>query len=268
MITATVLAEDSLPLRVAVDFPSGDLVGGTVEVEVIASTADGSRSVRSLSSSWRIPASGGAYIEDYEVELGVEVTYQARQYNAGGTMLGLTAPVVVQADIPTDQLIVQDPLAPRSWVRLGGRAATASQLTTSRTSALYRRGAATVGLLGETGLLEGVPVEAVTESPADAARLAAVLAEGYVLVRSMPPVPLPRCLHALVSSVSRAWGAAADDDFTVWPLSLDEVSSSRVPIIESPLTWDRYKATYATWAAMKAAYSTWLDAKKSPPPEV
>lgn len=268
MATLTVLPADSLPVRVGVEFSSGDLNALTVEIEVVASTQGGSRRVRVLSESWRTPAVGGAYVVDYAPELGVPVTYQARQFDAGGAELGLTAGDITQVDIPSDQIIIQDPLSPRSWVQLGARAATADRLTAGRSQTMYRRGLATVGLMGELGLLEGVPVEVVTTSDDDIARLRAVVDEGYVLIRSMPPVPLPRQFHCLVASFQRAWGQTTDDNFSVWSFTADEVSASLLPILESPLTWARFKAHYATWAAAKAVYATWTDAKKNPPPEV
>lgn len=268
MATLTVLPADSLPVRVGVEFSSGELDALTVEIEVVASTLDGSRRVRMLSDSWRTPAVGGAHVVDYAPELGVPVTYQARQFDAGGAELGLTAGDTTQVDIPTDQIIVQDPLAPRSWVQLGARASTASTLQVGRPQELYRRGDATIGLMGELGLLQGVTFEVVTSSEVEVERVRAVLAEGYFIVRSMPPVPLPRIFHGLAGQFQRVWGLTVDDDFSVWSWSADQVSSSLLPILESPLTWARYKAAYATWADAEAVYATWLDAKRNPPPEV
>ena len=269
MAVLTVLSADSLPPRVAVEFDAGELDALTVEVEVLASTAAGSRRVRVDADSWRVPAVGGAYVVDHEVELGVTVTYQARQFDASGGELGLTLGDSTQVDIPAGQVIVQDPLNPRSWVSVTAEASLADSLSVSRSKSMYRRGPLTVALMGELGLLEGVRLSFDVPSLIDAARLELVLSEGYFIVRSMPTVPLPRVFHCVVASLKHIpEGARFGDEDSLWDLSADEVSPSLLPILVSPLTWARYKAAYATWADAEAVYATWLDAKRNPPPEV
>jgi len=265
MPTLVPIVDAALPPRVEITFEAAELSGTISTITVFQISSDGQTIVKDAE---RRNAIGGFFVVDYMPPLGVDVTYQAEQFNAAGVSLGLTASASTQLSVQVGDVIIQDPLAPRSWVRLRAEKSFASNLSRSRDLSVQRRGLETIALMGEIGLLEQVPLGVVTESENARKSLADVLDEGYVLIRTMPPMPVPRLLHAAIETAAetpvtfRAGGHAS-----IWPLSGMQVSPSPVGIVESVVTWQQYIDAFPTWQTMDNAYTTWFDAKRNPPPE-
>lgn len=266
MADLTIHYGDSLPPRVDIYMDSAFLHPDVSTVVIEQSSSAGTFDVR----GGPIPASSGAFVTDYEPPLGVTITYRARQYDEDGVALGLSGAIAAEmGDFPDGYVILQDPLGPRFWVQLRAEFRFADSLNHRRDRQIYRRGDATVALMGERGLLEDVVLNVFTESSEDEAALNSALESGYVLVRSLPSMPVPQLLHVVVAEASQV---PADyrhgGTFSTWLITGSEVTRSVLAVLDSPVTWARFKAAFATWADMKAAYTTWLEAKRNPPPEV
>jgi hypothetical protein len=145
--------------------------------------------------------------------------------------------------------------------------ATAGSLTYSRDQQIYRVGDRTVALLGEIGMLESAPISLVPLDEDTAVQLTEILRAGVVLIRSAPPVPLPRLLYAAVPSIPRnPIGARSGRGYSVLPLTVNEVSRPQLKTLQAVVTLGRFKY-FPTLGDIKAAYTTLGDMKRNPPPE-
>jgi hypothetical protein len=241
-------------------FPTAD------SLTVLQLSIDGQIEVR---NGVRISAVGGNFVPDYEVPLGVQVQYRVEFFTAAGVSLGLSEPETTQVDVEVGKAIFQDYLAPENAVMVDAEKRFAEDIKSSRTLQLYRAGLDTIALMGEQGLLESVNLRVVTLTEADQVGLDRILNEGTVLIRTMPPMPVPRLLFAVIGTPTRVpinarWGGT----MSYFDLVGDQVSRNILDIIVPVVTWQRIIDAYPTWADLIAAHSTWLDLIKNPPPEV
>lgn len=251
--------------RVEILFDEAELDGSIDTLTVHQISAAGDIEVRNAILR---SAVGGFFITDYEVPIGIPVTYRAEQFDSNGVTLGFTDSADTQVNIAPGALVIQDPLAPENAVLVTAEQRFAEQLGYTRPVRLYPAGLNTVALMGERGLLEGIPLRVFTESEEDAALLADVLAEGTFLVRSMPPFPIPRILHAVVPSPQ--WiplDARFGGTWNEWDLTSSQISRNTIDIIVPVVTYERYNDGYATYADFNAARSTYLGHIADPPPE-
>lgn len=264
MPTLTGFSDMAPSPRVRVSFAAAELSASVATVSVVQISSAGEFPVRGATG---INAAGGAVVIDYEAPLGVPVSYRAEQFDAAGVSLGLTASASVQLNISPGDVIVQDFLAPKKAVRVDAHSSFGGEVRTSRTATRYRAGGNTLVLMGEVGLAEQVPLTVNTRTLAAADTLESVLAEGTVLIRSMPGVlRIPQLLYCAIPEVSQVpmdvqWGG----EWVRWDLVGDEVSRPTMSVVEPVFTYDLYRGTYATYAAAKAAYPTYLAAKSNPP---
>lgn len=266
MTTVTPFADMSPSPRMDVLLGAGEVLAGAVTATVLQISSAGQQPVREAD---RAPVSGGLFVTDFEPPIGIEVSYRVEQFNAAGASLGITDAVGAQVEIPRGMVVIQDPLAPRNAVMIPAEATFANELNRSRDVQLYRRGVDTIALMGEVGLYEAVPLTVVTRTDEETAALREILAEGDVLVRSMPSMPLPRLLYVVVDAeVTVPHDARAGGEHVVWPLKGDQVSRPEFDIVGGVVTYAQFNAAFATYAAAKAVYATYLDAKRNPPPEV
>lgn len=266
MPTLTPLLADSLPPRVDVLFSAGELAPTVSTVTVLQISSAGQIAVRNAT---RVPAVGGIFVTDYEPPPGITVTYRAEQFNAAGVSLGLSGSADTQIDFPIDLICIQDPLAPKRFVLVDAPGDFAGQVSRGRSVSTYRAGGRTVALMGEVGLIEGVSIPVSTRSLVDADMLEDILSESPILVRTMPNiVRIPQQFFGVARRVSQVpVDVQYGREWIRWDITADQLSRPSMNIIESVVTYARFKAVYATYAAAKAVYATYLDAMRNPPPE-
>ena len=251
--------------RVDVLIGAGEVSGSASTLTVFQSSVAGEFEVRGGSG---LPAAGGAFVVDYEAPLGVEVTYFARQYAADGTLIGPTGTAAITLTFPAGMAVFSDPLAPRSAVQVQCLRGFAEELTPARRSSTYRVGRETITLMDQVSGFTGISLPVATFTSVDADALEALLDEGRVLVRTAPPMRVPRVLHVGVAAATqRALDFHNGGETVTWSMSGEQIAPSQVGIIVAPVTWQRYVNAFVTWQDMINAYPTWLDAIRNPPAE-
>ena len=255
------LTPDAESWSVAVLFD--DLAPRTDTLTVVAITAEGTYPVRSASRAYAV---GGFAVTDYEAPPGVDITYRGQMFNAEGVEIGFTESSSTRYDIDPSLVIFSDPLVPGNCVLVEALSDFGGRKVRKRDGATYRVGTRTVGLFAPLGLLEGISLSVQTQSLDDADMLERVLEAMPVLVRSMPPVRVPRQLYVAVTQtdvqdVDVQWGGAR----TTYPLEGTQVSRSVTDVVVPVVTRQTYMDAFPTWAAFNAAYATWLDAINNPP---
>lgn len=252
--------------RATVLIVDADLDPSAVTLDVVQVVGGVERVVRGARG---LAAPGGAFVTDYEIPLGVSVTYQARQYDSSGAEIGLTASAVTQVNIDPAYVVVQDPFAPLRAMRVEGTGSFAGQVGRSRPSSLYQVGRDTVALTDVLSKVRGVSLSFSTRSVAEADELYALLEYAPLLVRTMPNiVRIPALFYCNVPGFVEVpmdvqWGGG----WVRWDVTADEVSRPELTVLENPVTWQRYVDAFVTWGDMALAYSTWLDAVSNPPAE-
>lgn len=265
MPTLTAYSDFAPQPRVKVEIPAAELDPTASTLTVIQVSDVGEIEVRDGIDK---PAAGGVVVTDFEVPWGRVVSYQARQYDADGAFIGVTASADVTVTVELGVVCFSDPFAPARAIGVRAGGGFAGELVESREVQRYQVGRSSIALMSELMPLSGVPLNVVTLTDAEAVQLRDVLQQGLVLVRSMPQLGLPGLLFVSVGGVPRRLvGHPSGRQERVWPLLGDEVQRPLLSTIEPAVTWDRYKAAFATWAEFKAAYPTWFDAKANPPPE-
>jgi hypothetical protein len=247
----------------SVDLRFDELKAATETLTVVAITAEVTYPVRSATRAYAV---GGFTVTDYEAPPGVDVTYRGQMFAAGGTDLGFTDSATTRYNIDPSMVIFSDPLVPGNRVLVEARSDFGARKVRKREGATYRVGTRTVGLFAPLGLLEDVTLSVQTKSLDDADMLERVLEAMPVLVRSMPPVRVPRQLYVGIEQtdtqdVDVHWGGM----WTTYPLKGTEVSRSVTDVVVPVVTWQTYMDAFPTWAAFNAAYATWLDAIDNPP---
>lgn len=249
--------------RVDVLIDAAEVDPSAVTLTIFQSSAEGEFAVRDGSD---LTAAGGAFVTDYEAPLGVEVTYFARQYSADGDLIGLTASASTTLVYSSGVAVISDPLAPLGAVQVTCERSFGSSLVPAREISTYRVGRNTVALMGEQGGFRGIPMPVVTFTSESADALEDLIAEGRLLVRTAPPMRLPRLLNIAVSSC-----AQEPLDFHVggetvrWPLVGEQIARSELAVLEPVVTWQEYIDAFVTWQDMIDVYPTWLDAISNPP---
>ncbi len=216
----------------------------------------------------RVSAAGGVFKTDYEIPPGIVTTYRAQMFTAGGGDLGFTPSASVQVDIEVGWAIVQDYLEPKQAVLVGAGQQFANTLQKTRTIALYPAGTDTIALMGELGLLSSINLRLITQSDADTETLETIIENGTVLIRTMPPMPVPRQLFVAIGTPTRVpsnvrWGG----EVSIFDLTGEQVSRNTLTVLVPTSTWADVIAFFPSWAALVAARASWLDLLKNPPPE-
>jgi len=248
-----------------VDILFESLPFGAVELTVLQISDEGVVPVRSAERKF---AAGGFFITDYEVPLGIPVSYRAEQFDADGNSMGLTETATVTVNIPVGVAVFQDPLEPDVSAVVGCEESFAASLSRSREVKRHRIGFDTIALMGAMSLLENVNLRSWASTDTDQAKFDLVLERTHVVIRTMPPMPLPRVFHVVIPDITRVpFDLRFDGETNVWDLTAFEVSRSTLDVLVSPVSWRRIIDAYPTWADLIAAHPTWLDVMRNPPPE-
>jgi hypothetical protein len=254
------------PPMVRVAYAGTDFVANTHHITVYR-VVDGVRT--SVRSAIELYAVGGAVVEDYEAPIGVTYAYIAEQFNDAGVSLGYStsSSTSIPAEAPNVAWI-SDPLDPATAVRVVLSDNAGSVRSRPVPGTIHRVGLRTVALVGQRGLLEDLPMDFYTESLADRDTLLATVGAtgGLVLIRSAPPVPIPRLLYCWAADPRpREFDLLGSDEGAVWENTVQEISPIEGGIVSSLTSWQIYIDAFPLWSDFNAAYATWFDAMKNPP---
>lgn len=211
-------------------------------------------------------ASGGFSVIDYEVPGGVAVSYRAELFDETGASQGFTDAAETELSWPMHIAYISDPLDPGNIVAAEMHTNFASVVSRPREVALMNVGTRVISLLGVTGRIRGVPLWCNTYTKTEADTLARVIAATNVLVRTCPPVRVPRAMYVAIpdpeeneQTVQLGFGQIR------WELVGDEISSPDLNIVVPVVTWQTYIDAFPTWEDFNNAYLTWNDAIRNPP---
>jgi hypothetical protein len=261
-MTATITLHTDPPSAHLV-WEAADLPAGTHTIKVTR-TADGvSYVVRGASALF---ADGGAVLDDYEIPLGVQVSYVAEAFDSDGAPLGAQDALTGQVDTDPSMGWVSDPTNPNAVVQVELKDDFAQDLITVRQVQTYQVGDRVVALLGALGKLTSIPLRMQTKTIPDYHTLVGILRQTAVLIRTAPPTLQPRLLYVVVPTVKATqqdvqWGGG----WVLYDIQGDEIDATTLDILIPVVTWQDYIDAFPTWADMEAAYSTWFDAMKNPP---
>lgn len=253
--------------RVVVFVDAFDLNGSTTKITVFQVSAAGEFPVR---NAIRRVSAGGFVVTDFEVPLGIPVTYRVQQFNSAGKSLGYVLSLHTQVDIEVGFAVLSDPLNPAHAVLVSANPDFGGVLKRPRPVQTYRAGVNTVALMGLEGLLESVPLHCETESLIDADMLELVLAETQFLVRvQASTVRIPAVMHVVAGEpTQKPVSVQFGGELISWEMTGDQVSRTTLDILFPLINYQRFADAYATYASAAAAYATYLAALLAPPPEV
>lgn len=252
--------------RVVVDIDDSDLDVATSTITVWQISAAGEFRCRGMINQ---PSAGGFIETDYEVPVGVPVSYRVEQFNASGTSLGFVLNMSTQVDIADGVAVFSDPLSPTRAVLVEAHVDFGGQLVKQRPTRLYRAGGETIALSGQQGMYEEVPLRCQTQTIADADLLDEILSETQVLIRLMPSGGrLPGVFHAVIPAPTQVpMDVQYGGEWIRWELSGTQVSRTEVDVLVPVYPYSLYAAAFATYGNAALTYSTYLDARRNPPSE-
>jgi len=255
--------------RAVLDLDPADLDPATDAVTVHQLSKWGDQPVRSFE---RKALAGGLVVTDYEIPVGVPVTYRVEQFDAAGAPLGFALALAAQVDVPVGKYVVQDPFAPANAVILDGRPGTAKTLTTTRDMQIYQAGKNTIGLASaQRSFLKDVPFVFAADTAEQSDMIGAILDSDVILIRAHPRSRLPGTLYAAVAQMDQI----AVDDYLVddgddWSFNAQQVSRPALAVIVALISYDLFKqyvadTTAGTYDDAKTIWATYLSALRTPP---
>ena len=218
---------------------------------------------------------GTSFIIDYEVPLGIPVTYGVTGLDASGNIINAltkSAAVTVWPQLYDGEMAwMQDPLDPTTAMRviLEGKAGTS--LGYSRTVEYNRPLQSTImGMAGRMGEAENVPWSVYTRYGDETARFLKLVRDAYPLViRTIDPIPLPPLVYASVDSVNRNQVDLDRAGWELWAMEFTTVRASSAAIVKPVYTYGsviRLHEGY-TYADVIAAHpGSYLDIIRHPEP--
>lgn len=250
--------DDALGPRVQVLFSA--LAPGTQRITVRRTAAGRTMDVRGGVDLYAV---GGASVLDQEVPSGVPASYQAEQFAADGSSLGMTDAASILVD-EADAWVSQ-PLNPNLSVKVRVRVQSTETLQwESPGDTLWTQGGALGRVIsGQRSGLKGVSLLLRLIRPDDAAEFDSmwgtydVSYPAVVLVRTPPNVPLPPVLFFGCRGPKRLTSGA--NKLVQYQLDGDEVAPPAPGLVIPTLSRDDIDAAYPTRAARAAAYTSRLE---------
>jgi hypothetical protein len=264
---ATVVYDPTTAPSVRVSYAASDLHPLVHHVTAYRIVENVATSVRTAIDLFAV---GGVVFDDAETPIGATATYRLQQYDSAGVELGYaTTPSVVTIPSPNPVYAwISDPLNPASAVRVVLAETAARNRTRPIPGTLHKVGMRTVALVGQRGLLEQLPMDFFTETLVDRDRVDALITEtsGLVLIRTAPPVPIPRLLYCWAANASPIeLDPFGNEEATAWANTVEEVSPTEGAVLSIPNNWQIYIDAFPLWSDFNAAYLTWIDAMQNPP---
>ena len=260
---AATITLTSAPPSAHLVWESGDLPAGTHTIEVTRSFDGQADVVRGTHGG--LFADGGAVLDDYEIPVGVSVSYVAEAFDSSGVSLGTVTALTGTIPAPDPSVVwLSDPTNPSLVVAVTAEVGFAAAVTRSRASQTYQVGDRVVALLGEMGKRKGVPLSVISMTADVTAALDTLLTQTAILVRTAPPMRLPRLLYVIIADINEnplGW----DGESSLWDLTGDEIDTTTLDILVPVTTYQTYMDAFATYADAMAAYATYFDAIKNPP---
>lgn len=250
--------DDALGPRVQVLFRT--LAAGTARITVRRTVAGRTLDVRGGIDLYAV---GGASVLDQEVPFGVPASYQAEQFDADGTSLGMTNASSIIVD--SEDTWVSQPLNPALAVQVRVRlSSTATLGWESPGDTLWTQGSAVGRVVnGQRSGLKGISLLLRLPSPADADEFISMWGDydstypAVVCIRTPPNVPLPPVLFLGCRAPKRLTSGA--NKLVHYQLDGDEVAPPAPGLVIPPLTRDDIDAAFPTRDARAAAYTTRLE---------
>lgn len=273
VLTETALS-NGLP-TVEVYFPTLDSDAVRITVWRIA---DGVReAVRGMELA---PVAGDFVETDVEVPFGVVSTYVGEIFDVdGASITGEQATIQVDCD----EVWIQDQVDPENSLPLYMDLPSRQALTGDAVAEIRRvRRTSKQFVFGKhrpflqnfgLGGIEGLQLDAYTESEEALSRMSALMQVSPILVRT-PPVfaMLPRLLSADVASPGARPDWQSSVEFRhLWLLTVDEVEPISKALIKPLVTWADWETAFPeadfTYTDVELLYSagTWTDAVRNPP---
>lgn len=260
--------------RAVIDLDPADLDPATATVTIHQLSRWGDIPVRGYSGRALV---GGLVATDYEIPLGVDVTYRVEQFDESGDSRGFALALPARIDMPDTghrtigKVVVQDPLAPARAILLDARPGSFAQLEKRRDLQIYDAGTTTLGLAGLRTLLKDVPFIFTTDTEDQREQLDAILASSVILIRAERRTRLPGLFYAAASSIQQIpHDPSLWTDIDDWSFAASEITRPVLAVVVALISYQLFQdfvqsTTAGTYDDAASIWATYLDALRNPP---
>jgi hypothetical protein len=215
-----------------------------------------------------VRAAGGVIRTDYHAPFNTVLTYRAAQYNSDMEFIAYTSRVFCV--VPWDGVVFSDPADPKVAVEV--------RLSDSAGANLFEGVEATVHALGERRIviasasatgLDDLNMDFYTDTITDYRKVVQLFKQtrGVILVRTPPPIEVPRVLYAWGIPRRQEVSLAVGLELFDHQLTLQQVSAPSTRVVAGVITYARFRSVYTTYRDFLGAYLTYRDALTTPPDE-
>lgn len=259
-------------ITVQTDPPSAHLVYEAADLPVGAATIRVTRTCEGVTTTLRDgldkPCVGGVIVDDGEMPVGADVIYEGTVHDASYVELGTTDFLIGNVPTPYGVAWLSDPRDATSGVRVDLDVPAMSSLSRPTPGQRYQVGFQTIVLAGQTQLLTDLPMDFVTDDADTRDAVTSLMQDtgGLILIRTPPPLPVPRLLYCWASNpTSHPLSLQMQYETHHWENTVQEISEIPGTTQVFTVTWQTYMDAFPTWGDMAAAYTSWFDAAKNPP---
>jgi hypothetical protein len=256
------LIPTTAPPSFRVTFTSADLDPSVATVTLFA-TADGV--TRAVRTAINLGAAGGFTAFDAEPPTGIQVTYQALQFDIDGVQIGYTASIsaIISAG-PPSLAWLSDPLDETSAIQVVMTDTAGLSAARPIPGTIYTIGATAAVLSGVQGPVQGVDMSFYTQSAGDDELVRNLLKQsnGSVLLRTNPGfgVLIPRALYCFAGAAVPSY---LDGTSSLWSNTVSELTPTTLPVLQSKTSWQDVIDGFASWTALESQFGSWIDVETS-----
>lgn len=253
-----------------VDVSIAPMPPDAVKITVYRSWAGRQRAIRGGDHAL---VSGDYITFDYEVPLGILVSYTVVSYDVNGVASAASDPATVTVNA-TD-IWAQDPLSPNSAmpVSVGGPGLTSWKLEDMFGQLSYSSDVAMAGIVGSDlpsaiGAIRQraskIPIAIYTEDATASAFLRELLLHTFPLCLRTPARYgfFDGLLYLSAPTITEIPARRTGESYSVWVFEADNVLPPGLAIIVPVRVYDDLKDEAATYSALKALYATYNDLKR------